>query len=314
MADQHISVMSAEALEALDIKPEGCYIDATFGRGGHTALILQRLGPNGKLLVIDQDPAAIAVANDTYGNNPQVTVAHGAFSDLMNLVKDKSWPDAALAGRDCVDGVFFDLGVSSPQLDDPARGFSFMRQGPLDMRMDPTRGESVAEYLRTVNAEDLANVLYQYGEERHSRRIARAIVNEASQQPIEDTLQLAAIIKKAHPAWSKKHHPATRSFQALRIAVNDELKQIPIALHAAVDLLKLSGRLVVISFHSLEDRLVKHFIRQQQSAALPSGLPDPDAPAQARLKKIGGMQSPSEEEIKQNPRSRSARMRVAKKL
>lgn len=311
---KHLPVMSQEVIKSLAIREDGFYIDATFGRGGHSNLILQQLGPTGKLLVIDQDPEAIAVANGLYADNPQVTIAHAPFADLSKVVRDHAWPDPNLVGAASVAGVFFDLGVSSPQLDNAARGFSFMRQGPLDMRMNPDSGQSVAEYLQHVSAEDLANVLYKYGEERHSRRIARAIVNARNEAPITGTLQLADIIKQAHPAWTPKQHPATRSFQALRIFVNDELSQVETAMRVATDLLMPGGRLVVISFHSLEDRLVKSFIRQQQGAALPSGLPDPNSPPNPRLRKVSGLQKPTAEEVRINPRARSSRLRVAEKL
>ena len=309
LSTEHISVLLQEAVASLDIQPDGYYIDATFGRGGHAAAILQALGPDGRLWVMDRDPAAIAVAEARFAAEPRVSVFAGAFSQISQL----ALPPGELQHAGFA-GILFDLGVSSPQLDDASRGFSFMHDGPLDMRMDPSSGVSVAEYLQQVRAEELADVLYHYGEERHSRRIARAIVAARQAGPLTSTTQLAEIIKTAHPAWSRQQHPATRSFQALRIMVNQELTEIESALGAAVDLLAPGGRLVVISFHSLEDRIVKQFIRQQSGAALSSGLPDPSAPPEPRLRKKGGLQRATDAEVAANPRARSARMRVAIKL
>ena len=310
---EHIPVMLHEVMAGLDLQEDGCYIDATFGRGGHAQAILQALGPEGRLWVMDRDPAAIAEAKAQFATESRVSVVAGPFSQLSQLVPQLA--PQAIAGRPAgFSGIFFDLGVSSPQLDDAARGFSFMHDGPLDMRMDPTLGESAAQYVMHVGEKELADVLFHYGEERYSRRIARAIVAARQQAAITRTTQLAEIIKQAHPAWSRQQHPATRSFQALRIMINQELTEIETALAAAVDMLAPGGRLVVISFHSLEDRIVKHFIRRQAGDALPSGLPDPDAPRQPRLKKCGGLQRPTEQELQANTRSRSARMRVARKL
>ena len=309
MSTEHVPVLLQEAVASLDIQPDGYYIDATFGRGGHAAAILQALGPDGHLWVMDRDPAAIAVAEARFAAEPRVSVFAGAFSQISQL----ALPPGELQPAGFA-GILFDLGVSSPQLDDASRGFSFMHDGPLDMRMDPSSGVSVAEYLQQVRAEELADVLFHYGEERHSRRIARAIVAARQAGPLTRTTQLAEIIKTAHPAWSRQQHPATRSFQALRIMVNQELTEIESALSAAVDLLAPGGRLVVISFHSLEDRIVKQFIRQQSGAALSSGLPDPDAPRDPRLRKKGGLQRATDAEVAANPRARSARMRVAIKL
>lgn len=316
MSEQHIPVMLHEAIAGLQIKPDGSYIDATFGRGGHSQAILGALGQAGRLLVLDQDPQAIATAELDFAHDPRVCIAHAAFADVAQVCEQQAWPRPLNEGgaKAAVDGVLMDLGVSSPQLDNAARGFSFSQDGPLDMRMNPQAGESVEAYLQHVSAAELADVLYHYGEERHSRRIARAIVAAVQLEPITSTAQLAAIIKQAHPAWPRKQHPATRSFQALRIKVNAELEQLQQALIAIVKLLAPAGRLAVISFHSLEDRIVKQFIRQQTGAALASGLPDPAAPMLPQLKPCGGLQRPSALEIERNPRARSSRLRVAEKL
>lgn len=315
MVDTHIPVLLTETLAGLNLKPDGFYVDATFGRGGHAQSILQHLSSHGRLLVLDQDPQAIAVAQKALADDPRVTICHAAFADLATVLQQLAADKGTIQWqKPCVHGVLFDLGVSSPQLDDPQRGFSFMQDGPLDMRMNTTAGVTLRQYLAQVQQETLADVLYQYGDERHSRRIARAIIAAREQQELTSTAQLAAIIKQAHPAWTRQQHPATRSFQALRIVINQELQQLTQALAAACTWLVPGGRLVVISFHSLEDRIVKQYIRQQAGGALASGLPDPAGPTRARLKKCAGLQRPQPEEVAQNPRARSARLRVAEKL
>lgn len=293
---------------ALNIRSSGVYVDATFGRGGHATAILQRLDENGRLLALDRDPEAVAAARQRFAAEPRFTIEHAAFADLYAIVETQG-----LAGR--VDGLLLDLGVSSPQLDEAGRGFSFRLDGPLDMRMDPTTGISVAEWLAQAAEGDIADVLRDYGEERYARRIARAIVAARRQVPIETTAQLAAVIRAANPAWEKGKDPATRSFQALRIHINRELEQLEQCLARVVDILAVGGRLAVISFHSLEDRLVKRFMRREsQGQALPRGLPVTGRQQGIRLRRIGAAQRASAREIDENPRSRSAVLRVAEKL
>lgn len=305
---EHTSVLLEESLAALDIKPAGTYVDATFGRGGHTAAILQRLDSNAKLLVIDKDPDAIAVAEELAAKDPRVQVCVGSFKKLSTYCKD-----ADVVGK--VDGILFDLGVSSPQLDQADRGFSFLRDGKLDMRMDPTSGPSVAEWLATADATDIANVLYTLGEERFSRRIAKAIVETREQKAITTTTQLANIIANAVPIKEKHKHPATRSFQALRIFINAELDEITVALDQALQMLAPNGRVVVISFHSLEDRIVKQFINKHAKGDdFPAKLPITQAQLNPKLRKVGKAVKPSAEEINNNVRARSAVLRVAEKL
>ncbi len=305
---EHTSVLLEESLTALDIKPAGTYVDATFGRGGHTAAILQRLDSDAKLLVIDKDPQAIEVAQALAVTDSRVEVCVGSFKNLHSYCEN-----ANVVGK--VDGILFDLGVSSPQLDQADRGFSFLRDGKLDMRMDPTTGISVAEWLASADAEDIANVLYTLGEERFSRRIARAIVETREQQAITTTTQLANIIATAVPKKEKHKHPATRSFQALRIFINAELDEITVALEQALQVLAPNGRLVVISFHSLEDRIVKQFINKHAKGDdFPAKLPVTQAQLNPKLRKLGKAIKPSAEEINNNVRARSAVLRVAEKL
>jgi len=306
--NEHQSVLLAEVIENLAIKPDGVYIDATFGRGGHAQAILQQLGPEGRLLVMDKDPAAVAYAHQHFAHDPRFIMQHGTFADLANFVAQHN-----LIGS--ISGILFDLGVSSPQLDDPDRGFSFMRAGKLDMRMDYSQGIDAATWLAKVDEKELANVLWQYGEERFSRRIAKAIVMSRQQTPITTTAQLAEIIAKAIPTWQKGKHPATRSFQAIRIAVNQELDDLELGLAQAMKVLKVGGRLLVISFHSLEDRLVKHFMRHQERGDdLPAGLPIKQANIEIRFKRLSRAVKPSDKEIATNPRARSAILRIGEKL
>jgi 16S rRNA (cytosine1402-N4)-methyltransferase len=300
----HVPVMLEQSLEGLHVRSEGTYLDGTFGRGGHARALLARLGAGGRLLLMDRDPAAVAVARAQFGDDARVAIRHGSFADLAE------W-DAAQHG---LDGVLLDLGVSSPQLDDAARGFSFQADAPLDMRMDPTHGESAAQFLARAKESDIADVLWRLGEERHSRRIARAIVERRSVEPLQRTGELAELITRTIGRREPGKHPATRTFQALRIAVNGELDALERGLQGALARLRPGGRLVVISFHSLEDRIVKRFVRaESQAAPTRHGLPPP-APVELHLKPIGSAQFPDAHEVAANPRSRSAVLRVAERL
>jgi len=304
----HETVLLKEAVEALVVSEAGRYIDGTYGRGGHSAAILSSLSPEGRLMAIDKDPEAIANARQQWSDEPRFSIEHGSFSEMGAFADQRGW-----SGQ--VDGVLLDLGVSSPQLDNPERGFSFMRRGRLDMRMNTETGESAAEWLARAKEEDIANVIYEYGEERFSRRIARAIVRVREETPIEDTLQLAEIIADAVPRHEKGKHPATRSFQAIRIFINAELDDLERGLESALSLLATGGRLVVISFHSLEDRIVKRFMRKEsRGEELPRRLPVPGDVGKGRIRLVGKAVRPSEAEVSQNPRARSAVMRVAERL
>lgn len=306
----HISVLLNEAIEGLSIRPDGCYVDATFGRGGHSAAILEQLGPEGRLLAIDRDPTAIAAA-ERFADDARFTIEHGPFSELATFLNDHQ-----LTGN--VDGILFDLGVSSPQLDDAERGFSFMNDGPLDMRMDTSTGRSAAEWLAEAEESDIVWVLKTFGEERFAKRIARAIVNQRTETPLVRTQQLAELIAAASPTRERHKHPATRSFQAIRIYINSELEEIEKALRAALAGLAPGGRLVVISFHSLEDRIVKQFIRRySKGEPIPRGLPLTDEQLRQRqscpLKTKSKAIKPSEEEIALNSRARSSVLRIAER-
>lgn len=301
---QHIPVMLDEAVEGLAVKAGGRYLDGTFGRGGHARAVLSRLGPDGRLLLMDRDPQAIAAARAAFADDPRVSIRHDNFSALAE------WDETA-AG---LDGVLLDLGVSSPQLDEAARGFSFMADAPLDMRMDPTRGESAAEFLARADEREIADVLWQFGEERQARRIARAIVADRAATPFTRTGQLAALIERIVGRREPGKHPATRSFQALRIHVNGELESLQRGLEAALERLNVGGRLSIISFHSLEDRAVKLFIRDHSGRVQGSRRGPPLAAAPARLATVGKAQFPTAVEQAANPRSRSAVLRVAEKL
>ena len=308
MDDEHQPVMSTEVLSGLAIVADGYYIDCTFGRGGHSAQILQNLGPKGRLMAIDQDPSAIRVAQSApFINEPRFIIKFASFKNLLNLVKEQGW-----IGQ--VNGVLMDLGVSSPQLDNPARGFSFRLEGPLDMRMNPQVGQSAATWLNQAEADEIAQVLREYGEERFSRRIAHAIVNARQVKPLTTTIQLADIITSAVPFREPNKHPATRSFQAIRIFVNQELEVLSEALNQCLELLKVGGRLVVISFHSLEDRIVKHFMQQHAQGDVPIKIPLRDHQIIRRLRIVSRLIRPSLTEIDINPRARSARLRIAEKL
>jgi 16S rRNA (cytosine1402-N4)-methyltransferase len=304
---EHQSVLPQEAVAALITDPAGFYVDGTFGRGGHSRLILERLRPEGRLLVIDKDPAAIAVAEALRREDARVLVARGSFAELGRWARE-------LGGVDGVQGLLLDLGVSSPQLDDAARGFSFSKDGPLDMRMDPSGGRSAAQWLAAAPEEEIARVLFEYGEEKFSRRMARAIVAARMDRDIVSTLQLAEIVKQANPAWEKHKHPATRAFQGIRIFINDELGDLRRALQAALDLLVPGGRLAVISFHSLEDRMVKDFMRKEaRGDEFPRGVPVRQAELNPRLRLVGKWQAGAKE-VQDNARARSAVLRVAEKI
>ncbi len=305
---QHETVLLEAAVAALLVSDTGFYVDGTFGRGGHSRRILQRLQPQGRLLAIDKDPEAIRVARLELGTDERFEVVQGSFSRLAELV-------AAAGMTGAVSGVLLDLGVSSPQLDEAQRGFSFSQDGPLDMRMNPEEGQSAAQWLASASEEEIADVIYRYGEERFSRRMARAVVEQRKLQPITTTLQLAEIIKQANPAWEKHKHPATRAFQGIRIHINRELEDLQSVLKQALDVLCIGGRLVVISFHSLEDRIVKQFISEQAKGDdYPVGVPVQYADLNPRMKKIGKPVKADDEEVNLNPRSRSAIMRVAEKI
>ena len=307
MAEQqlkHIPVMLGEAVEGLAVQAGGRYLDGTFGRGGHARAVLSRLGPDGRLLLMDRDPKAIAAAQAEFASDPRVSIRHANFSTMAE------WDETAGG----LDGILLDLGVSSPQLDEAARGFSFMADAPLDMRMDTTQGESAADFLAHASEKEIADVLWIYGEERFSRKIARAIVEDRTENPITRTGQLAGLIERVVGRREPGKHPATRSFQALRIRVNGELEALEHGLNAALELLKVGGRLSIISFHSLEDRAVKLFIRDHSGRVQGSRRGPPVAAAPARLAAVGKATFPSDEELSVNPRSRSAVLRVAEKL
>lgn len=305
---KHTTVLLDEAVNGLNIREDGIYIDGTFGRGGHSRLILSQLGEKGMLIAIDRDPQAIAAATEI--TDPRFSIIHGPFSALAEYVSERD-----LVGK--IDGILLDLGVSSPQLDDAERGFSFMRDGPLDMRMDPSRGHSAAEWLLHAEEADIAFVLKTYGEERFAKRIARAIVERNREQPMTRTRELAEVISIAMPVKDKFKHPATRSFQAIRIWINSELEEIDIALKGAVEVLAPQGRLSVISFHSLEDRLVKRFMRDQsRGPQVPPGIPMTEYQLRAlggRELKLLGKMSPGDAEVSENPRARSSVLRIAEK-
>ncbi|QAU24103.1 16S rRNA (cytosine(1402)-N(4))-methyltransferase RsmH [Dyella sp. M7H15-1] len=301
---QHIPVMLNEAVEGLAVREDGRYLDGTFGRGGHARAVLSRLGSGGHLLLMDRDPQAIAAAQKEFAGDSRVSIRHANFSTLAE------WDETS----EGLDGVLLDLGVSSPQLDEAARGFSFMADAPLDMRMDTTQGESAADFLAHADEREIADVLWTYGEERFSRKIARVIVEHRNESPMTRTGELATLIERVVGRRESGKHPATRSFQALRIRVNGELDALQRGLDAALDRLKPAGRLSVISFHSLEDRAVKLFIRDHSGRVQGSRRGPPLMVAPARLAAVGKAQFPSAAEQADNPRSRSAVLRVAEKL
>lgn len=307
---RHITVLLDEAVEALAVRADGCYLDGTFGRGGHSRLILEQLGADGHLLGFDKDPLAIATGQALAAEDGRFVIVQRSFAELGDELQVRG-----LAGK--VSGVLLDLGVSSPQLDDPERGFSFMHDGPLDMRMDPSRGVSAAEWIASASEEDIARAFKEYGEERFAKRMARAVVLRRAERPFTRTADLAQVLTVANPAWEKGKNPATRAFQGLRIQINNELGDLERGLEAAMDALEIGGRLSVISFHSLEDRIVKQFMRRHvkgEADNLPRDLPVRLAPFVPRLKLIGKPQYAGDAELKANPRSRSAVLRVAEKL
>lgn len=304
----HAPVLYEEALESLDIKSDGVYLDGTFGRGGHSRGVLERLGPEGRLYAIDKDPEAAIAANRLAMEDSRLVFCKGSFAQMDELLGSR--PD--FTG---LDGILLDLGVSSPQLDTPSRGFSFQAEGPLDMRMDTESGESVASWLNAASAAEIADVLWRYGEERFSRRIARRIVASREEKPLETTSELADLIRAAIPKKDLHKDPATRSFQALRIFINRELEDLQLGLEQSVELLRPGGRLVVISFHSLEDRIVKRFMRKlSQPARLPRRLPVKDVDVVMPVKLVGKAIKSGAAELSRNPRARSAVMRVAEKV
>ena len=304
----HTTVLLHEAVDALVTDTHGFYVDGTFGRGGHAAELLSRLSDQGSVLAIDKDPQAISAGQEYFAEDTRLQLFHGSFADLQNVA-------AEMGKTGEISGVLLDLGVSSPQLDQAERGFSFMRDGPLDMRMDTSRGLSAAEWIATAEEQDIARVIKEYGEERFARRMASAVVKERVKSPITGTVQLAGILAAAHPAWERGKHPATKAFQAIRIFINRELEDLEDLLAQVIDNLKVGGRLVVISFHSLEDRRVKRFIRdQEQGIKLPKNLPIRDIDRGVRLVKVGKAIKPAVTEVDGNIRSRSAVMRVAQRV
>lgn len=308
-ADQHLTVLLKEAVEGWCPRPEGVYVDGTFGRGGHSRLLLERLDAQGRLLGIDKDPRALAVGEKLASQDARFSIHHASFADLPLCLEEAGVQTG-------VDGILLDLGVSSPQLDDPQRGFSFMQDGPLDMRMNTAQGVSAADWLATASEAEISDVLFHYGEERHARRMARAIIKAREEEAITRTHQLAEIVKAANPSWEKHKHPATRAFQGIRIHINQELDDLRRLLDQALDILAPGGRLVVISFHSLEDRMVKRFMRDaaKGDSHLPPGVPFREDELKRRLKLLGKAVKASPEEVAANPRSRSAVMRIAEKL
>lgn len=307
---RHITVLLDEAVEGLAVRADGCYLDGTFGRGGHSRLILEKLGPDGRLLGFDKDPLAIATGNALAAEDGRFVVVQRSFAELGDELAQRD-----LGGK--VSGILLDLGVSSPQLDDAERGFSFMHDGPLDMRMNPDAGVSAAEFIAHAAEEEIARVLKEYGEERFAKRMARAVVLRRAEQPFTRTADLAHVLTVANPAWEKGKNPATRAFQGLRIYINNELGDLESGLDAALESLEVGGRLVVISFHSLEDRIVKLFMRKHAKGerdTLPRDLPIIPQAFEPRLKLMGKPVFASEAELAANPRSRSAVMRIAEKL
>lgn len=307
ISSSHQPVLLQPAIDNLNIKADGIYIDGTFGRGGHSQAILEQLNESGRLIAIDKDPSAVAVAKERFANDPRFEIVHRSYKDIAEIAKE-----AGVFGK--VDGILLDLGVSSPQLDEADRGFSFMQDGPLDMRMDTSQGQSAAEWIARASDKEIAQVLKEYGEERFAKRIARAIVAARQETPITTTGQLSKIVKEANPKWEQHKHPATRSFQAIRIFINEELSALEPSLEHSVETLAQAGRLVVISFHSLEDRVVKRFMRRLASGELPKGLPVTIEEMNAPLKLVCKAIKPTESEVADNPRARSAVMRVGEKL
>ncbi|VAW99204.1 16S rRNA (cytosine(1402)-N(4))-methyltransferase [hydrothermal vent metagenome] len=306
--NQHYSVLLEESMHALNIQQDGYYIDGTFGRGGHAAAILAGLSSQGSLLAVDKDPEAITYAENLFKNDERVSIQHGSFKSLKTFVDTLDW-----SGK--IDGVLLDLGVSSPQLDNAQRGFSFKSDGLLDMRMDTTTGLSAAQWLEKASEQEIAKVLKDFGEERFAKRIARAIVAERAKAVITTTSRLSKIVAEANPKWEKGKDPATRSFQAIRIFINNELGDLELILDSILETLAPKGRLVIISFHSLEDRIVKRFFKKQAKGDdFPKGLPVTTSQLNPNIKIIGKAIKASKAELEKNIRSRSAIMRVAEKI
>jgi 16S rRNA (cytosine1402-N4)-methyltransferase len=311
-SNAHVPVLLGSVLEGLNLKDDGLYVDGTFGRGGHSRAILKQLSADGRLIAIDRDPQAIASAAPALTNDPRLTLIRSDFAELATRIDEKG-----LTGR--VNGLLLDLGVSSPQLDEAERGFSFLRDGPLDMRMDPDSGISAAEFLRTVEETELKRIIRQFGDERYAARIAHEVVTNRENAPILRTSDLAEIVEKVVPAGRPKpgpgKHPATKTFQAIRIFINKELEQLDAALTQSIDLLATGGRLCVISFHSLEDRITKRFIREaSREAEQYRGMPDVPEGSRPRLRPVGKAITATAEEIAANVRARSARLRIAERL
>ncbi|MEM8660037.1 MAG: 16S rRNA (cytosine(1402)-N(4))-methyltransferase RsmH [Pseudomonadota bacterium] len=307
MSSLHQTVLLQEAIDALVTRPSGIYVDGTFGRGGHSRLLLAKLDAQARVIALDKDPQAALEATQLAMSEPRFEFYHSSFADLPLRLRDIGVSD--------IDGVLLDLGVSSPQLDEGARGFSFTLDGPLDMRMDTTRGETAAQWLSRAEADEIAGVLRDYGEERFAKRIAAAIVVAREDQAIESTAQLAKIVSEANPKWERHKHPATRAFQAIRIKVNQELDDLKDLLACVLDLMRVGGRLVVISFHSLEDRVVKRYMRDMaRGEQFPAGVPVREQDLHRRLRLVGKAVRASVEEVTDNVRSRSAIMRVAEKI
>ena len=306
-SDAHVPVLLGPVLEGLEIIADGLYVDGTFGRGGHSSAILKQLNAGGRLIAIDRDPQAIAAAVPQLTNDPRFTLIRSDFANLARQLDEMGFTGG-------VDGLLLDLGVSSPQLDEAKRGFSFLRDGPLDMRMDPDAGISAAEWLKTANEKALKQVIYKYSEERDASRIARAIVAARAISKIETTRQLADVVSSVVPAHTRKKHPATKTFQAIRIFINDELEQLEAVLEQSLELFATGGRLSVISFHSLEDRIVKRFMRDaSREPEQWRGMPNVPAEFRPKLKLIGKVITASAEEIAANVRARSARLRIAER-
>lgn len=304
----HETVLLQESVDGLNIRPSGIYVDGTFGRGGHSKAILQRLDNHGKLLVIDKDKEAVAYAQECFSQDPRVEIFHGSFSQIDEFTKI-----AGVHGK--VDGILLDLGVSSPQLDDAERGFSFMKPGPLDMRMNQEEAMSAQQLVNNMDEDEMVEIFRHYGEERYAKRIAHAIVQCRAEKPITTTQDLASIVKEANPRWEKHKHPATRVFQAIRIYINRELKDLEYFFTEVISVLAVGGRLVVISFHSLEDRIVKQFMRiQEQGEQLPKGIPVRSIDYPKCFRRIGKAVKPSVVETERNIRSRSAVLRIGEKL
>ena len=302
---KHITVLLDEAVDSLAVKPDGLYVDGTFGRGGHSLKIVEQLGDKGRLLVVDKDPEAIQVAKDLFAGDSRVSIFHGSFADFAAGLDD-------LGITDAIDGFLLDLGVSSPQLDDASRGFSFQRDGALDMRMNPESGESAAEWLTDAQDTEIMEVLWKYGDERFARRITKRILEQRDTKPLETTLQLANLISEAVPRkFHGKRHPATKSFQAIRIFINRELADLESCLESGAERLAVGGRMVVISFHSLEDRMVKRYFKKLSTPApVPRGLPILESNIELPFRTIGKAMKPDSKEVAENVRSRSSVMRI----